>query len=112
RFKPHILKLPLLFLFGRNDSSLSYMGANINPQDVEYGLYRDEKFAWRIESFCLSLDESPELTPSPTVNIQLRQGIRLPGEELHRMKDFLESAILDHLCRVSRDFNQAFREDP
>ena len=32
---------PFLFLFGRRDSTISYMGANIYPIDVEYGLYRD-----------------------------------------------------------------------
>ena len=37
------MRLPLLFLFGRKDSTISYMGANIYPQDVEYGLYARQR---------------------------------------------------------------------
>ncbi len=40
------MRLPFLFLFGRRDSTVSYMGANIYPQDVEYGLYARQS-AWR-----------------------------------------------------------------
>ena len=35
------------------DSTVSYMGANIYPLDVEYGLYRDGALAAAIEGFCL-----------------------------------------------------------
>ena len=39
------MRLPLLFLYGRQDSTISYMGANIYPQDVEYGLYAGNPLA-------------------------------------------------------------------
>ena len=40
---------PFFFLYGRRDGTISYMGANIYPIDVEYGLYRDEELAATID---------------------------------------------------------------
>src|SRR5699024_4770978 len=45
------MKLPFVLLFGRADSTISYMGANIYPLDIENGLYRDNPQAHLIESF-------------------------------------------------------------
>lgn len=59
------MNLPLLFLFGRKDSTISYMGANLYPQDVEYGLYEGNPHAARIGRFCLSLEELPGLEYRP-----------------------------------------------
>ena len=44
-FATERMKLPLLFVFGRADATISFMGANIYPQDVENGLYADERAA-------------------------------------------------------------------
>ena len=74
------LNLPLLFLFGRKDTTISYMGANLYPQDVEYGLYQGNPHAADIAGFCLSLEELADLEVRPVVNIELREGCRAqPG---------------------------------
>ena len=70
------MRLPLLFLYGRKDSTISYMGANIYPQDVENGLYQDNPLAHQIESFCLTLEEHADLESRPVVHVQLRAGRR------------------------------------
>ena len=57
---PQSWAAPFFFLFGRRDGTISYMGANIYPIDVEYGLYRDDSLAAAIESFCIELEESPD----------------------------------------------------
>ena len=51
------MNLPLLLVFGRKDRTISYMGANLYPQDVEYGLYTSNPMAAEIERFSLSLAE-------------------------------------------------------
>ena len=51
------MRLPFVLLFGRKDSTISYMGANIYPLDVENGLYLDNPYASAIESFKLGLVE-------------------------------------------------------
>jgi phenylacetate-CoA ligase len=99
--------LPFFFLFGRRDSTVSYMGANIYPIDVEYGLYRDERLAGLIESFCLQLQEEADLESRPVVHVQLREGADAPENAVEQ----LQRGIVDHLAVASRDFAESLRED-
>jgi phenylacetate-CoA ligase len=100
---------PFFFLFGRRDGTVSYMGANIYPIDVEYGLYRDEHLAAAIESFCIELAESPALEARPVVHVQLRADARV---ERAAATERLRAGLVDHLATASRDFAEALREDP
>ncbi len=100
---------PFFFLFGRRDSTISYMGANIYPLDVEYGLYRDPVLAAAIESFCLELEESAELESRPVVHVQLRPGVAV---DERAAAEGLRAALVDHLASASRDFAESLREDP
>lgn len=109
------MNLPLLFLFGRKDSTISYMGANLYPQDVEYGLYVGNPYAAHIARFCLSLEELPdlpELETRPVVNIELRAEARLDEEARNLLAASCRRGVLDHLASVSRDFAQSLEEDP
>lgn len=101
---------PFFFLFGRRDSTISYMGANIYPLDVEYGLYRDERLAALIESFRLSLHEEEDLESRAVVNVQLRVGADVPDRE--SMVEALKAGLIEHLSTTSRDFAESLREDP
>ena len=106
------MRLPLLFLYGRKDSTISYMGANIYPQDVEYGLYRQPAGA-PIESFCLDLEEHADLESRPVVNLQLREGVALgPRRSGTRSPTRCRAAWCAHLAAVSRDFAESLAEDP
>lgn len=106
------MNLPLLFLFGRKDSTISYMGANLYPQDVEYGLYQGNPYAAQIVGFCLSLEEQPGLEYRPTVNIELREGNDLDPAQREQLAGACRQRLLDHLARVSRDFAESLKEDP
>jgi phenylacetate-CoA ligase len=99
--------LPFFFLFGRRDSTVSYMGANIYPTDVEYGLYRDEMLAGLIEGFCLELREEADLESRPVVHVHLREGATAPADAVERLR----AGIVDHLASASRDFAESLRED-
>jgi len=100
---------PFFFLYGRRDSTISYMGANIYPTDVEYGLYRDTTLAASIESFCLELEESRDLEARPVVHVQLREGAQVARDA---MADALRRNLVDYLASASRDFAESLREDP
>ena len=100
---------PFFFLFGRRDGTVSYMGANIYPIDVEYGLYRDGDLAAAIESFCIELEESSALEARPVVHVQIRGGVRL---ERDAASERLRAGLVEHLASTSRDFAEALREDP
>ncbi len=103
---------PFFFLYGRRDSTISCMGANIYPIDVEYGLYADERLAGMIESFCLQLEETAELESRPVVNVQLRGNVALAPPERDDAAARLRVALVDHLTSASRDFAASVREDP
>jgi phenylacetate-CoA ligase len=101
-----------LFLYGRRDSTISYMGANIYPIDVEYGLYRNERSAALIEGFRLELQEDRALESRPVVHVNLRATASLDPTERERMVAQLGSDLVDHLRSASRDFAESLREDP
>ncbi|HEY4413210.1 MAG TPA: hypothetical protein VGN06_09455 [Gaiellaceae bacterium] len=101
--------LPFLLLFGRADSTVSYMGANIYPIDVEYGLYRDQALAAVIEGFCLELDDS-RLESHPVIHIQLRESAQLSDRAA--AAEALRAGVVAHLVSSSRDFAESLREDP
>ena len=103
-------RLPFLFLFGRSDSTVSYMGANIYPLDVEYGLYRDASLASAIESFCLELDDSSQLDSRPVVHVQLRETAGL--DDRADAAERLRAGLVEHLAASNRDFAESLREDP
>jgi len=106
------MKLPLLFLYGRADSTVSFMGANIYPQDIEYGLYEDNPRAGDIEAFMLTLEEDAELDSRPVVNICAREGVHLDDAGRGALASACEQGIVAHLTAVSRDFKQSLEEDP
>ncbi|RJO70939.1 phenylacetate--CoA ligase family protein [Nocardia panacis] len=105
------MRLPLLFVFGRADSTVSYMGANLYPQDIEYGLYRDNPHADRISRFCLALEELPDLESRPVVHLEI-DSIGMDSDDLPILAETCRRGVLDHLARVSRDFAASLREDP
>jgi len=106
------MRLPLLFLFGRRDSTISYMGANIYPQDVEYGLYTGNPLAHLVESFCLELEQPANLESRPVVNLQLREGSAPAPGERDALVERCRKGVLHHLASVSRDFAESLDEDP
>jgi phenylacetate-CoA ligase len=106
------MRLPLLFLFGRRDSTISYMGANIYPQDVEYGLYADNPQAHLLQGFALELAEHADLESRPVVNLQLREGVALPPGDRAALAERCRAGVVAHLAAVSRDFAESLQEDP
>src|SRR5258708_1820576 len=62
--RPH---LPFVYVFGRRDSTLSYMGANIYPEDVEARILSNHEVASQLGAFSRKLAEDNntcELLPS------------------------------------------------
>ncbi|MEV6692785.1 phenylacetate--CoA ligase family protein [Micromonospora sp. NPDC051196] len=104
------MTLPVLLLFGRRDSTVSYLGANLYPQDVEYGLYAGNSYAAEINRFCLALVEDAALETRPVIHIELRRP--LPASQHEALAAACRSGVRRHLTSVSRDFAQSLVEDP
>ena len=107
------MKLPFVLLFGRADSTISYMGANIYPLDIENGLYRDNPRAHLIESFRIELREIAGHEQRPALHIQLREeSPSMDGAARQDLAGTIRAGVLGHLASVSRDFAQSLEEDP
>ncbi|MDO5738997.1 MAG: phenylacetate--CoA ligase family protein [Ornithinimicrobium sp.] len=106
------MKLPLLLLFGRADSTISFMGANIYPQDVENGLYTDERRAAQIASFTLTLEDrdGDATSQTPTIHVELRPEVALADAERDQLAADVRTGVVAYLARTSRDFAQSLEE--
>ncbi|ATO17698.1 CoF synthetase [Micromonospora sp. WMMA2032] len=104
------MTLPVLLLFGRADSTVSYLGANLYPQDVEYGLYTGNPHAAQISRFCLALHEDAALETRPVIHVELRRP--LAAAQRAALADACRDGVRRHLASVSRDFAQSLVEDP
>jgi phenylacetate-CoA ligase len=125
--KANPVKMPILMIFGRKDGTISYMGANIYPQDVEQGIYQS-KFADKIENFILSLEQNKNLESKTTINIELKEGIliqRYPtvfaniaesdqqqSSLIVEMENDITNNVRSFMAQVNKDFRESLREDP
>ena len=104
-----VFQFPLLFLFGRSDSTISYMGANIYPQDVEHALYADEVDARRVAAFALELVPAGDGGEDrPCVHVEVVEG---PVED-EALATRVRDRVVNHLMQASRDFRTSVAENP
>ena len=93
---------PFFFLYGRRDGTISYMGANIYPIDVEYGLYRDEELRREDqEALPRAGQVYTTLESRPVVHVQLRKGAA-HGASSRRPNGFVFS-LVDYLRLAERE---------
>jgi phenylacetate-CoA ligase len=76
--------LPFLWVYGRKDSTISVMGANIYPEDIEQCLYDEPELARLTHSFCLGLDEGRGTDIRPVFSFEVSTDIT---SELQQMFD-------------------------
>ena len=100
-----LLKLPFVWVHGRSDHTVSVMGANLYPEDVEQALYGEPELAQLAQSFCLGLTEV-QGDPRPLVALEL-SAPEQPG-----LADRAARALLKGLCHANPDYRQAFQENP
>ena len=99
--------MPYLYVFGRADSTVSVMGANIYPGDIENAIYADAALAARVRSFRLSLLEERPGETRPLVAIELERDA--PDATLERA---LGAQIEAHLLATNTDYREAVGEYP
>lgn len=102
-----LVRMPYLYVFGRRDSTVSVMGANIYPADIEAGIYADPELAAHVASFRLTIVEPSPGETRPAVAIELERGE--PTEALGRS---LAASIEEQLLRTNRDYREASHEYP
>ena len=102
-----MVRMPYLFVFGRKDSTISVMGANIYPADIEAGIYADPRLAEQVISFRLAIREERPGETRPLIAIQLARGDPSPS-----LSGALAAAIERQLASQNADYQEAMREYP
>jgi phenylacetate-CoA ligase len=101
------VRMPYLYVFGRRDSTVSVMGANIYPADIEAGIYADPSLAEHVLSFALSIREERPGETRPLIAVQLAR-----GEPTSELTSGLTAAIQRQLATQNADYQEAMREYP
>lgn len=96
--------LPFLWVYGRKDSTVSVMGANIYPEDIEQCLYDDPALAQVTHSFCLALHEGPTGAVQPCFAFEIL------GEITPQLQARFEAHIVTRLTSINADFREAMKE--
>ena len=98
------LRLPFLWIYGRKDSTVSVMGANIYPEDLEQCLYDEPELAKVTNSFCLSLFEGEGCTARPLFSFEVKADIT------SELKDEFQERIVARLGTLNADFRESMQE--
>jgi len=100
------LPLPFIWVYGRRDYTVSVMGANIYPEDLEQCLYAEPELARITTSFCLSLHETEAAQVRPCFLFEL------DGEPSEGLQEAFATAMLRRLIELNADFREAWKEYP
>jgi phenylacetate-CoA ligase len=100
-------RMPFLYLFGRSDSTVSYMGANIYPGDVEKAIFQSAADHARFGAFCVEMMATGHAHEErPCVHLEALQALDEPS-----VREELRTRLVAHLSQVNRDFRTALTED-
>jgi phenylacetate-CoA ligase len=104
----HPVRLPFLWIYGRRDATISVMGANIYPEDIETIIYKDGPLAGRLHSFCLSVVTDSSATPRPCIALELNG--QAPDDA--RWSERLAAQFQAGLADLNLDYRAALGEFP
>ncbi len=100
------LRLPFFWVHGRRDYTVSVMGANIYPEDIEQCLYAEAGLARMTHSFCLTLEEGPGGAVHPKFLFEV------DVEPTPELSARYRAAMLRELVALNADFREAWHEYP
>ncbi|HET9084819.1 MAG TPA: hypothetical protein VFN41_10505 [Candidatus Limnocylindrales bacterium] len=102
------IPLPFLWVNGRRDATISVMGANIYPEDIETVVYSDATLVPRLHSFLLSTVDDERGVPRPMVALELAD---LAGVD-DRWRTAMADQLRDGLTRLNIDYRSSIKEFP
>jgi phenylacetate-CoA ligase len=102
------IPLPFLWVNGRRDATISVMGANIYPEDIETVVYRDLTLVPRLHSFLLSTVDDERGVPRPMVALELAD---MAGVD-DRWRAAMADQLRDGLTGLNIDYRSSIAEFP
>ena len=100
------LPLPFMWIHGRSDYTVSVMGANIYPEDIEYCVYAIPALAKITISYCLSSIEIEKGLLRPFIMLEVHT---IPSETETK---YLADTLLKTLIALNSDFESGYKEYP
>lgn len=97
-------RLPFLFVHGRSDQTLSYMGANLYPEDVAAGI-GDHPGADALGAFCMELADAGDDDVRPIVHVEAVPAASIDSADV-------AATIVRRLAASSGDYRAALAESP
>jgi len=96
-----VRELPLVFVFGRGDFTVSFYGANIYPENVTVGLEQPAVIDWLTGKFVLEVCEDARGDKHLRVTAELRPGIAGNDGAANRLADSIRTQLL----RLNSEFS-------
>lgn len=100
------LRFPFMWIYGRKDFTISVMGANIYPEDLEQCIFADKELSKITKSFCQSLSERENGDVRPAFYFEITI------EPNDHLKNKFADSILKNLIELNADFREAWHEYP
>ncbi len=86
--------LPVVYVFGRADFTVSFYGANIYPENVTVGLEQPEVMDWLTGKFVLEVREDTDGDKHLSVTAELRPGLTGDAERAARLAESIRAQLL------------------
>ncbi len=98
------LRLPFMWVYGRRDFTISIMGANIYPEDIEQCIYADAELSKITRSFCQCIAEKEDKKVRPAFYFEINV---VPSKDLELK---FQTSITTNLRKINLDYREAWNE--
>ena len=110
--KGDIWTMPLFYVFGRSDGTISIDGANIYPENVEMVLYNRTE-TMMVHAYKLGLKHDDDMNARPIIYVELNKDIpQLSESETIKTENILHDVFLPKLLEQNKDFKKSYNDNP
>ncbi len=96
--------LPVMFHWGRQDSSVAFYGCKITPEDVQHVLLRLAPTMGAVANFALHPYEDADANKRLELWLEMERGVTLPVD-----RDAATADVLRELAAVNQDFRESVK---
>ncbi|MEK6934589.1 MAG: hypothetical protein AABW46_01795 [Nanoarchaeota archaeon] len=102
-----ILRLPLVYVYGRSDGTVSVDGANVYPDQIDMCIKSDKKLSEITNSFKIEVKQDIERNIEFRLIFELAENVKNnPG-----IKKKYHDVIVKKLCEINRDFKESYSKN-
>jgi len=101
---PRTSHFPILFVYGRNDSSVPFYGCKVFPSDIEQILSSEAALMISFGTFQLAVTEDEHLTSHLTIHLE-----QTGNPVSSALENSLAELFFNALIRVNQDFREVSR---